>query len=238
MTYSSKARQNQKRSFLDPRTKIFLMFMVVIFVFSAVGNEKSKYIARFVSFMPFLLLLLEGRWKKLIRGMFILFVGYAFILISTLLESGISYTLFSFMGFLIIKLVPTIVMGMYLMSSISISEFVAAMERMKIPQSFTIPMAVIFRFFPTLIQEFNRINEAIKIRGIRLGEYSMVEVLEYRIVPLIISSVKIGDELSMSALTRGLTSTRERTNICCIGIRLVDIAIYLIFIVLLVLVFI
>ena len=48
------------------------------------------------------------------------------------------------------------------------------------------------------------------------------EMLEYRLVPMMTSSVRIGEELSASALTRGLGAPRKRTNICKIGFRAQD----------------
>lgn len=44
-----------------------------------------------------------------------------------------------------------------------------------------------------------------------------MKMLEYRVVPLMVSCVKIGDELSAAALTRGLGAPVKRTNICKIG---------------------
>ena len=47
--------------------------------------------------------------------------------------------------------------------------------------------------------------------------------LEYRIVPMMICSVKIGEELSQAALTRGLGGPVKRTNICKLGFHVQDI---------------
>ena len=60
-----------------------------------------------------------------------------------------------------------------------------------------------------------------KIKGITIRK-SPLEMIEYRLVPLLISVTKIGEELSASALTRGLGSPIKRTNICKIGLKKVD----------------
>jgi energy-coupling factor transport system permease protein len=44
--------------------------------------------------------------------------------------------------------VPCVVMGYYTMSTTRVSEFIAAMGKMRVPRSITIPMSVMFRFFP------------------------------------------------------------------------------------------
>jgi energy-coupling factor transport system permease protein len=48
-------------------------------------------------------------------------------------------------------------------------------------------------------------------------------MLEYRWVPMKMCSLKIGEELSTAALTRGLGSPTKRTNICKIGFHAQDI---------------
>ena len=85
--------------------------------------------------------------------------------------------------------------GAYLISSTSISEFIGAMERMHITEKIVIPMSVIFRFFPTISEEYQAIRDAMKMRGIRFGGKNPFLMLEYRLVPLMVSVVKIGDEV-------------------------------------------
>ena len=50
-----------------------------------------------------------------------------------------------------------------------------------------------------------------RMRGIRIGGKHPGRMLEYRLVPLMISIVKIVDELSADALTRGLGAPGKRT---------------------------
>lgn len=56
-----------------------------------------------------------------------------------------------------------------------------------------------FRFFPTVGEEYGSIADAMRMRGIRFGGGKPAKMLEYRMVPLMISCVKIGDELSAAA---------------------------------------
>ena len=80
-----------------------------------------------------------------------------------------------------------------------------------------------FRFFPTVEEEYSAIGDAMRMRGIRFGGGKPVKMLEYRMVPLLVSCVKIGEELSAAALTRGLGAPVQRTNICRIGFGKFDI---------------
>jgi len=52
---------------------------------------------------------------------------------------------------------------------------------------------------------------------------------------MMICSIKIGEELSAAALTRGLGSPVRRTNICNIGFRAIDIVLIVFCIILFVL---
>lgn len=47
-------------------------------------------------------------------------------------------------------------------------------------------------------------------------------MIEYRLIPLMVSVIKIGDELSAAALTRGLGAPIRRTNVCEIGFHVQD----------------
>lgn len=46
----------------------------------------------------------------------------------------------------------------------TVSEFIAAMEKMHISQKVTIPLAVMFRLFPTIVEESNSISKAMAMR--------------------------------------------------------------------------
>ena len=51
-------------------------------------------------------------------------------------------------------------------------------------------------------------------------------MIEYRLIPLIVCSVNIGNELSAAALTRGLSVDTKRTNICQVGFHLQDVILF------------
>ena len=73
-----------------------------------------------------------------------------------------------------------------MVTTTTVSEFVAAMERLHLPQQITIPMSVMFRFFPTVAEEWSAIGDAMRIRGVRFGGGKASAILEYRIVPMMI----------------------------------------------------
>ena len=78
-----------------------------------------------------------------------------------------------------------------------------------------------FRFFPTIVEEYHGITDAMRLRNV--GSFrNPVDMLEYRLVPLMISLTAIGNDLSISALTRGLDAPNKRSNMCAIGFNVQD----------------
>ena len=72
------------------------------------------------------------------------------------------------------KMVPSAMMGYYLLSTTKVSEFVLAMQRMHIPEAFIIPFSVMFRFFPTIFEEAESIGNAMRMRGITGKNFSRI----------------------------------------------------------------
>ena len=104
------------------------------------------------------------------------------------------------------------------------------MQRLNLPEAFIIPFSVMFRFFPTISEEAGSIGNAMRMRGITGKNFfkNPQAVLEYRIVPLMMSVVTIGNDLSAAALTRGLGNGKKRTSICKIGFHWKDFALMII----------
>ena len=57
-------------------------------------------------------------------------------------------------------------------------------------------------------------------------------MVTYRLIPLLFSSINIGDELSAAAVTRGLGAPVKRTNVCEIGFYMTDFIILTVMIIL------
>lgn len=90
------------------------------------------------------------------------------------------------------------------------------------PRAIIVPMSVMFRMFPTIATEWKSICRAMDMRNIHIGTVGIGKILECQLIPMISSSVRIGEELSAAALIRGLGSPIKRTNICQIGFRAQD----------------
>lgn len=213
---------------IDPRTKIFFMLILCIFVIGGAGGYGAGWIQAGLGFVPFVLLLLSHRWGS--------FVTYSVLYIAVYLANmwtwdsagGVVRIIVAISVMFVMRIMPSLVMGAYIMGTTTVSEFIAAMGRMHIPQQITVPLAVMFRFFPTVIEEFRSINMAMSMRDIRFGGKNAGRMVEYRLIPLIVCSVNIGNELSAAALTRGLGADTRRTNVCQVGFHLQDVVLFMI----------
>lgn len=204
----------EKKKFkLDPRTK--LLIIIVIATLEMVDINIWFTVA--VGTIPFLLFLSNRQYLGAIKY-FVLFSLAAFIHVHRV---SIQLNMFLNMivvllGGLVLKLAPAFTCGDYIIKSTSVSEVIAALGKMKVSRKFTIPLSVIFRFFPTMNQERHAIHDAAAMRGIIITRKKFWEnpmrAVEYRVVPLMISIANTGDDLSAAALSRGLDNPAEHTT--------------------------
>ena len=211
---------------LDPRTKLFMLITITTLMFSTSNDGIMNIVKPILSLIPFALILSEHKFKT--AGKYAVLYAVCFVLERLALNvwSGMISFLILAATSIMTRFAPGIMTGAYLISSTSVSEFISAMERMHVTEKIIIPLSVIFRFFPTIKEEYQAIRDAMKMRGITTLR-SPMKMLEYRVVPLMISIAKIGEELSAAALTRGLGAPQKRTNICTIKFGPLDVFFFL-----------
>ena len=213
-------------SFLDPRTKLLLLFTSSVFV---VGNAGEKWMFVFfwiLVYLPVLLLFVEKEWKAGLISMAV-YVGCYFAQRALQHELSALESVLALMLYVITKILPTVILARYIVKTTKVSEFLAAMKRLHITDKLTIPISVIFRFFPTVVEESKAINDCMRMRGIEMGARKATEAVEYRMVPLIASCSIIGEELSAAAMTRGLDVGEKRSCIWNIRFGFFDVIIIL-----------
>ena len=199
---------------LDPRTKLFMLITITTLMFSTSNDGIMNIVKPILSLIPFALILSEHKFKT--AGKYAVLYAVCFVLERLALNvwSGMISFLILAATSIMTRFAPGIMTGAYLISSTSVSEFISA--------KIIIPLSVIFRFFPTIKEEYQAIRDAMKMRNIRFGGKNPFLMIEYRLIPLMVSVIKIGDELSAAALTRGLGAPVRRTNVCEIGFHVQD----------------
>lgn len=177
---------------------------MAVFVLGYMGGEKLQLLTPIFCILPVVFLLTAKKYKTAIGYILIYSASFlAFVFWGDKTSGIINFLLLGICGILA-RFLSCMMMGAYMISTTTVSEFTAAMQRMHLSDKIIIPLSVMFRFFPTVIDEFVSINAAMKMRDIRIGGRNFSKMFEYRIVPLMTCCVKIGEELSAAALTRGL----------------------------------
>ncbi|MBQ9068864.1 MAG: energy-coupling factor transporter transmembrane protein EcfT [Eggerthellaceae bacterium] len=223
MQYFQYTDENYK-SVLDPRTKLIMLIAINVVVMMT-GFTGIDYVLRIVcAAIPFVCFFIIHKPKAaLIYGAVcaVMLFTEGFIIPNTngALNLVVVFTTGAFSRFL-----AGMAFAYYVFASTTVSEFITAMKRMHMPDVITIPLSVMFRFFPTLGEEASAISDAMRMRGIGLGgtKGGVLSHVEYIMVPLMMSTLRIGDELSAASLTKGLDSGKPRTHICRVGMGVHD----------------
>lgn len=198
---------------LDPRTKLFMLFVVSAIVMMSATTPLLWVLRIAVTCIPVLLLITEKHYASAIR--FFALYCTALRVMFGLLDTESTGLFMAFLkGYcsIIVQFLPAVITAWYVVRTTKIGEFVSAMQRMHVPDGITVSLAVVMRFFPTIKEEYSAIRDAMKMRGIMLGGGNAARMVEYRMIPLLFSCVNIGDELSAAAITRGLGGNVKRTS--------------------------
>ena len=209
----------------DLRTKIILLISANILIFLGFGLIYQSLISLYF----IAIIISDGYIKSAIK--YILF-----FLISIVIEKAIIYFDMSFIMNLIMfifavgrKFLPCIIIGKWILNSTSVSIAVSTLQKVKLPRDSLIMISVIFRCLPTIKDEWSHINIAMKTRGINFNLNNLIKkpalILEYFFVPLFVSVLEIGDELSQSAIIRGLDAPIIKTSRHLIKFRTKDLCI-------------
>jgi len=216
-----------KKLVLDPRMKVFLVIVM--------GFSVTLPVSLYLEFLNILLFAFLFFFNGQKRGAVKLVVSFLILVAITYLPqdmqivSGIVLPI----AFMIRRFMLPIVAGKYLIDSTPVCLLMSALEKLKIPQDIVITVSVMFRFYPTLAEEWKHIKNAMKMRGIGLNFVNVITrplmTLEYVMVPLLASASRIGDELSSAGHTKGVDSPykKERYKKACFGVADVFIFLYI-----------
>ena len=197
---------------LDPRTKIIILVIISFMVF----NEAPIYVSGILVLIPFICLFFSN-YKKAAVIYVVLYVAAKYIQIFLLPNStGIISIILVTFSYTSSRMLPILIMGYYTIASTKVSEFISAIEKSNVPKDIIIPLSVVFRYIPSIIEEIKSITNAMKMRGFGLTVKSFknpLKLIEFYMVPILISAVKTSDELSAASLTRGLSNPKKRTHL-------------------------
>ena len=189
---------------VDPRTALLSTCLLGI---AAVLSNRPEA-AHAACAIGALCALASGAWRPCIA----LSAAYGLIAAVMALAEGAGNTTLVIavvmLSYMAQKLVVLALLGISLSKLASMQDLLAALQAMGAPQAVLIPCMVVLRFFPTIRRDASHLMESLKTRRVLAGRgYALRHpalVCELLVVPLLMRSVRVSDELAASALVRGL----------------------------------
>lgn len=206
---------------LDPRCKLYMLLIGNLLLFFHV-NLLTEAVLMFFFLLPFVF---SRKWKVGLR----LGITYGILLLLDFtlvpVATGAVASWVSLLAVGIRMMFPCIVTGAYAFSTTGVSEFVCALRKMKVSEAIIIPCMVVIRFFPTIKEDYQQIRNAMKFRGNGQTNALLhpVQNLEYVLIPLLMNSNNVSQDLSVAALTKGLGMEGEHTSITEIRFGMKDV---------------
>ena len=189
---------------IDPRTALLSICLLGI---AAVLSNRPEA-AHAACAIGALCALAAGAWRPCIA----LSAAYGLIAAVMALAEGAGNTTLVIavvmLSYMAQKFVVLALLGISLSKLASMQDLLAALQAMGAPQAVLIPCMVVLRFFPTIRRDASHLMESLKTRRVLAGRgYALRHpalVCELLVVPLLMRSVRVSDELAASALVRGL----------------------------------
>ena len=201
----------------DPRILILQIILGGVFSFYF---KNSYAVFGFFLAIDLLVLFFYGA-----RQFFNRLITYAFlnILIGALTNIHIPILSVIFPAFLmmVVRIFPVYLLLKLLLDRAPMDELLYTLDAIHVPKALSIPIMVVYRYVPTILQDFRNINECLKMRGLNVSLANaghLIQTVERYMVPLLFRSEKIAEELSAASLCKGLSVSRKRT--CCTDVKL------------------
>ena len=198
---------------VDPRTGLLLLVLANVIAFSS----KSLWVELGTLGLLLFLIVLCGqlrsalKWCGVILGLFAL---QWYILPAS---PKIIATSFSIFANYARQMLPCLMIGSLLISTLSLREVIVALRFFHILQKLIISISVTLRYFPAIKEEIGHIRDAMHLRNIQ-----GIEKVEATLVPLMISATNTAEELSAAAVTRGIENPAKKTSMLHLKMRIFD----------------
>ena len=208
MHHTENTVKRQTRFVFDMRTHLLLGFAATVYIITV--RQERSFIAGFAAALLFLLC--QGYCKKA----FYYGLWYGALTVLGAVTIGIRglQTLWMFT-----------VIGKHLLIPVSFAAVLAdrpagavleVLSSMRIPKIAGISAVILFRFFPTIRYELTAIRNSLKFRGVGVHPAGIL-LHPYRnfkltLIPLLIRTVKISEEMAAAAIVRGVTADNTVTS--------------------------
>jgi energy-coupling factor transport system permease protein len=189
--------------------KVFVLFCAILGV--SLAADLNRVWA--LSLMGLAYLLAQQAWKQFISWLAV--YGFLSLMVFLNLRHGFHTKIISeFYIYTLWWLSPVFIVSWDLMSSPP-GNLIAFLSRLRVPAPVILGTLVIFRFFPTMRTALRSLGESLRNRGIlKPGNLLRrpLAVFEYILVPLLLRCLQIADQLSVSAISRGIEAPVKRES--------------------------
>ncbi|MGX7079854.1 energy-coupling factor transporter transmembrane component T [Gemella parahaemolysans] len=219
---------------LNPLTLVILniLFPVVIFLGKGIIYETICLLIAIV------VLSIYKRYLQILK--FIIWYISFSILAYLISISNIIWIadLFGTLVYIFLRMTPVMMIAYILVKDIKSNELLSAFEQIYLPKKIMLSITVALRFFPTYKLEIRMIRESLKMRNINLKITEPLKFLEYWLVPVLMRMNLIAEEMTATAMTKGVESPMRRTSFYNVRMRIIDyiflIIVFIIFVFLLI----
>lgn len=198
---------------LDPRTKMGLLLGVTLL---------SVYMGNIILLLTLETLLLilaviSRTFRSMMRFLLIFFTfGIIAVVVLALITGNLNYSLISFSPFFA-RFGVMVTAGLLFAFTTSPNNLAQALEKMHFPAPLSFTLTITLRYIPTLAREAGAIMNALKLRGINLSAWDIIRRPSYfyrgMIIPLLIRTLKLSDEIAIAAESRGFNGGEGRTSL-------------------------
>ncbi len=200
----------QGTALLDPRCKGLLLILLGFVSYFLNGEVVSLALV-----LGFAVFIAAGSGVKRAIKMVAFYVVVAYLnALLRYVSIPVLSVIMSVFGVTVLKLIPIMMMGLWILQTTHMDDLMVSLQRMKLPQAVTIPLVVMFRYIPTLGIEYRMIRNTMDIRGISDTVWKRIthpiSTVEYILIPLLMRCLKVTDELAASGTTRGLELQEKR----------------------------
>ena len=207
---------NDKRLNPNPITKFFVVVLLGFTVVHSINHYLEIAAVLVISIMY----LINGFRREAIKNILVFGVLFFVPSFSALAKLPIFIMMMLSLPAIFRMFYLPFAAGEFMIKTSDVGSIISSMDALKIPKEVSVPIAVMFRFFPSFAEEKNSIMMAMRIRGIETK--NPVKYLEYIAVPLLIISSNIADDIAKAAETKCIANPVKKTRYIKVKIHLID----------------
>ncbi|MFW9851808.1 MAG: energy-coupling factor transporter transmembrane component T family protein [Candidatus Thorarchaeota archaeon] len=210
------------RFYLDPRTKIILLFGVIVIILYTI----NLYILVSLTYISLILVILSGmEFKKLVR-IFIFLTIFSVLAALFAFLTNITYNPYLTFTLIECRFLTSFLLITWFFRTTTPYELAIVLEKTYIPVKFTWFLTTIYQFIPTLTKETQKINEIRKVKGLTAKKWNIKQsfhVLRKSFNPLVTNSINTGIDLAETMIIKGFKPRRRETYTLDLKIKIIDL---------------